>query len=101
MDLIVETSEDMFSAQGVKVNRRIQPLFKEGVSMWAELENKWVLNKQKGEMLLFMITLLSKKQPSLPVCHFHRPSWGLWGKPDSLSDLGKVGPGVSDSTWWQ
>ena len=45
MDLIVETSEDMFSAQGVKVNRRIQPLFKEGVSMWAELENKWVLNK--------------------------------------------------------
>ena len=32
----VETSEDMFSAQGVKVNGRIQPLFKEGVSMWAE-----------------------------------------------------------------
>ena len=52
MDLIVETSEDMFSAQGVKVNRRIQPLFKEGVSMWAELENKWVLNKQKKKKLL-------------------------------------------------
>ena len=46
VDLGVETSEDMFSAQGVKVNGRIQPLFKKGVSMWAEIENKWVLNKQ-------------------------------------------------------
>ena len=47
MDLIVETSEHVFSAQGVKVNGRIQRLFKEGVSMWAELENKWVLNFKK------------------------------------------------------
>ena len=46
VDLIVETSEHVFSAQGVKVNGRIQCLFKEGVSMWAELENKWVLNKK-------------------------------------------------------
>ena len=44
MDLIVETLKHVFSAQGVKVNGRIQCLFKEGVSMWAELENKWVLN---------------------------------------------------------
>lgn len=44
VDLIGETSEHMFSAQGVKVNGRIQCLFQESVSMWAELENKWVLN---------------------------------------------------------
>ena len=50
VDLGVETSEDMFSAQGVKVNGRIQPLFKEGVSMWAELENKWVLNKKNKKI---------------------------------------------------
>ena len=40
VDLIVETLDTFFSAQGVKVNGRIQHLFKEGVSMWAELENK-------------------------------------------------------------
>ena len=57
---IVETSEHVFSAQGVKVNGRIQPLFKEGVSMWAELENKWVLNlKKKSIALKYLETSLN------------------------------------------
>lgn len=45
VDLIVKTSEHVSSARAVKGNGRIQPLFQEGVSLWAEPENKWVLNK--------------------------------------------------------
>ena len=58
VDLIVGTSEDMFSAQGVKVNGRIQSLFKEGVSMWAELENKWVLNLKKKTFCIKRLSCL-------------------------------------------
>ena len=50
VDLVAETLEHVFSAQGVKVNGRIQRLFKEGVSTWAELENKWVLNFKKKKL---------------------------------------------------